>query len=61
MPKTTAVLRIVSLSLCPVFSLLAQQDADFGPAPIPEPATIALLGLGLAGIGFASWRKNKKK
>ncbi|MDH3646645.1 MAG: PEP-CTERM sorting domain-containing protein [Gammaproteobacteria bacterium] len=29
-----------------------------GVATVPEPATITLLGLGLAGIGFAGRRKN---
>lgn len=29
-------------------------------AAIPEPATLSLLGAGLAGIGFVAWRRRKK-
>jgi hypothetical protein len=28
-------------------------QAAFGPQPIPEPATLTLIGLGLSGIGLA--------
>jgi hypothetical protein len=31
------------------------------PSEVPEPATIGLMGAGVAAIGFASWRKNRKK
>jgi len=34
---------------------------DGGPAPAPEPGTILMLTVGLAGIGYAAWRKNRKR
>ena len=32
-----------------------------GPTSVPEPGTLALLGLGVAGAIFAGRRKNKDK
>lgn len=32
-----------------------------GVAPIPEPSTIFLMGLGLAGLGVTSYRKGNRK
>jgi hypothetical protein len=32
-----------------------------GTSPVPEPGSIILLGSAAAGLGFAAWRRSRKK
>lgn len=41
------------------FESTATPGEDPTPTPAPEPSTVALLGLGLAGLGIAGWRRKK--
>jgi len=50
---TLSVLSVGSLILATAGSVLASP-----PAPIPEPGTFALVGIGIAG--FFLYKKNKK-
>ncbi len=53
--------RMVALFLL-CFVAVRAGGADTGtPAVVPEPSTILLLATGLAGIGFAAWRRNRKR
>jgi hypothetical protein len=44
-------------------SIFGQQGANTNPSqivPVPEPATLAMLGAGLVSIGLYAWRKRKR-
>ena len=58
MNKIKYLIMLASMILC--CSAYANDDGG-GPAGAPEPATIALFCAGLAGIGIAAWRRNRRK
>jgi len=50
-------LRLSWLLVAATPMLLAQSRPDL---ELPEPGTFVLLGTGLAGLGFAVWRRARK-
>ncbi len=50
---TVFALTLASAALC-----AAGSD---GATPVPEPGSIILLGSAAAGLGFAAWRRSRKK
>ncbi|MBN8733722.1 MAG: PEP-CTERM sorting domain-containing protein [Acidobacteria bacterium] len=60
------LLSVLVLSSAMLMAFDSQSDgvadgSDGSPSPVPEPATIGLMGAGVAAIGFAAWRKNRKR
>lgn len=55
--------KLLVIGILSGLSLFAQSSVPSVPPPsaAPEPAAIALMGLGMAGIGFAAWRQKKKQ
>jgi hypothetical protein len=53
------LMRVVLMTF--VFCFLAFSDDSGGPPVIPEPSLVGLLTVGMAGIGFAAWRRNRKR
>jgi hypothetical protein len=57
MKRLFAIGILATASLLP----LGAGTAPDGASAVPEPATIGLMGAGLAAFGFAAWRKNRKR
>jgi hypothetical protein len=53
--------RIIGLCLLCSFAVFADASDGGGVPPVPEPSTIIMLATGLAGVGLAAWRRNRKR
>jgi hypothetical protein len=53
------LVRVVLMTFA--FCFLAFSDDSGGIEVTPEPSLVALLTVGMAGIGFAAWRRNRKR
>jgi len=53
--------RMIGLGLMCCFALFAFDTDNGNPAVTPEPGTIVMLATGLAAVGFAAWRRNRKR
>lgn len=49
----------IFLSFCFLALAVPVSDSD-GIAVTPEPSMVALLAVGLSGIGLAAWRRNRR-
>jgi PEP-CTERM motif-containing protein len=58
----TFVKRLFAIGILATIGLFPlEAGTTDGTAVVPEPATIGLMGAGLAAFGFAAWRKNRKR
>ncbi|MBN8733721.1 MAG: PEP-CTERM sorting domain-containing protein [Acidobacteria bacterium] len=55
------LLGLLVMSAAMLWGTSADSEDGAPPSAVPEPATIGLMGAGIAAIGFATWRKNRKK
>lgn len=53
--------RMIGLGLMCCFAVLGLDSDNGNPAVTPEPGTIVMLATGLAAVGFAAWRRNRKR
>ena len=60
MRKMTFALALIVLLMMGMTAFALDNDGAV-PSPVPEPATIALMGAGLAVVAYAGWRRNRKK
>jgi hypothetical protein len=61
MNKIKSFVLFASMILCCSAYAVPIDSDGTGPSGVPEPATIALMSAGLAGIGIAAWRRNRRK
>jgi hypothetical protein len=54
MRKILTAATLLAVTAAPVWA------GTFKPVVTPEPASVALMGAGLAALGFVAWRRSKR-
>ena len=54
------LIRVFFLTITSAVICAAGVGSD-STSPVPEPGSIILLGSAAAGLGFAAWRRSRKK
>lgn len=57
MTKVWILLALGALGMFAVDGRVTDGDVS----QVPEPASIVMMGAGLAGVAFMGWKRNKKK
>lgn len=59
MKKFMNILTPAALMICNAMMLSAA--VDNGLSEVPEPASVIMMGAGLAGMAFVGWKRNRNK
>jgi hypothetical protein len=57
--RRTLMKKLLMLGVLTALSAFSQSSVE--TVVTPEPTTIGLMALGLAGVGYSAWRQKRKK
>ena len=52
---------LIPAALMTFNAMMLSAAVDNGLSEVPEPASVIMMGAGLAGMAFVGWKRNRKK